>query len=913
VNEINPQASEHPTGPTSAETGRGAARHEMPVELRDDVRLLGRLLGTILEESGGRDLLDDVEHLRELTITAFGAGAASLDAAAAFVDGLSLDRADQVARAFTCYFHLVNLAEEYHQVRTLRRQGHDDGQATVEESIPHAFGQLAAEVGHDEALRRVQALEFRPVLTAHPTEARRRAVSQTISRIATLLDERHTHTPVGIARSENERRLLAEIDVLWRTAPLHTVRPTVLDEVRSSVGVFDRVLFEALPKVFRRLDDWLLGEAAGRATPLVRPFVRFGTWIGGDRDGNPNVTAEVTRQAAALTADRSLAALAAQTQATAHRLTLATGDTPPSDALLALWNRQRRMSTEIAEAAQEQSRNEPHRYVMLFVAARIEATRRRDADLAYPDADRLEADLAVVQDSLVQAGAPRLAYGSVQKLVWQVQTFGFHLAELEVRQHSQVHAQALEEIAAQGVYSDGLSPSTREVLETFRALGAVQERYGQRAARRYIVSFTQAPEHLAAVYELAELVFPDPDDRPVIDAIPLFETFADLEGSVDILEAMLAMPPVQARLEATGRRVEVMLGYSDSSKDVGPVAATLAMHRAQSRITAWAQRHDLRLTLFHGRGGALGRGGGPANRAVLAQPPGSVDGRFKLTEQGEVILARYGDPFIAMQHIEQVTAATLLASAPSVERRNAAADEQFADLAQVLADTSRARFHQLVRSAGFAPWFAQVTPLEEIGLLAIGSRPSKRGLSTRSLDDLRAIPWVFSWSQARVNLAGWYGFGTALRTFAQSRPDGLEVLRTALRDWPLFTTLVENVEMSLAKADERIARRYLELGDRPDLAALVLDELRLTREWLLRVTEQTWLLERRPELGRAVRLRAPYVDALSLLQVRALRALRTAEGQSDHPDGAARTTEPERWQNLLLTVNGVSAGLKNTG
>lgn len=877
----------------------------MPVELRDDVRLLGRLLGTILEESGGRDLLDDVENLRELTIEAFGAE--SLDEAAAFVDGLSLDRAGQVARAFTCYFHLANLAEEYHQVRALRQQGRDDGEVRVEESIPQAFAQLAAEVGRDEALRRVQALEFRPVLTAHPTEARRRAVSQTISRIATLLDERHTYAPVGTARSENERRLLAEIDVLWRTAPLHTTRPTVLDEVRSSVGVFDLVLFEALPKVFRRLDDWLLGEAAGRATPLVRPFVRFGTWIGGDRDGNPNVTAEVTRQAAALTADRALAALAAQTQATAHRLTLATSDTPPSDALLALWNRQRRMSAEVAEAAQEQSRNEPHRYVMLFVAERIEATRRRDADLAYPDADRLEADLAVVQDSLVQAGAPRLAYGNLQRLIWQVQTFGFHLAELEVRQHSQVHTQALTEIAAKGVYSDDLSQGTREVLETFRALGAVQERYGQRAARRYIVSFTQSPEHLAAVYELAELVFPDPEDRPVIDAIPLFETFADLEGAVDILDAMLVMPQVQARLEATGRRVEVMLGYSDSSKDVGPVAATLAMHQAQSRITAWAQRHDLTLTLFHGRGGALGRGGGPANRAVLAQPPGSVDGRFKLTEQGEVILARYGDPFIAMQHVEQVTAATLLASAPSVERRIAAADEQFADLAQVLADTSRARFHELVRSPEFARWFAQVTPLEEIGLLAIGSRPSKRGLSTRTLDDLRAIPWVFSWSQARVNLAGWYGLGTALSTFARSRPDGLEVLRVALREWPLFTTLVENAEMSVAKADERIARRYLELGDRPDLATQVLDELRLTREWVLRVTEQTWLLEHRPALGRAVQLRAPYVDALSLLQVRALRALRTAEDP-----GSSDTLT--RWQHLLLlTVNGVSAGLKNTG
>jgi phosphoenolpyruvate carboxylase len=449
------------------------------------------------------------------------------------------------------------------------------------------------------------------------------------------------------------------------------------------------------------------------------------------------------------------------------------------------------------------------------------------------------------------------------------------------------------------------------VLDTFRALGAVQHRYGERAARRYIVSFTQAPEHLAAVYELAEHAFPDPDDRPVIDAIPLFETFADLEGAVDILEATLELPQVQARLAANGRKIEVMLGYSDSSKDVGPVAATLALHSAQSRIAEWARSHDIQLTLFHGRGGALGRGGGPANRAVLAQPPHSGDGRFKLTEQGEVILARYGDPVIATRHIEQVAAATLLASAPSVEKRNAEATARFADLAAALEVSSRERFHGLVKAEGFPQWFAQVTPLEEIGLLAIGSRPAKRGLSVNSLDDLRAIPWVFSWSQARINLAGWYGLGTALRDYAESRPDGLEQLQAAFREWPLFNTLLDNVEMSIAKTDERIAAAYLALGDRDDLAQQVLDELALTREWVLRVTGNPWPLAGRRVLGRAVQLRSPYVDALSLLQVRALRALRT-DGASEHAtDAVARR---ERWQHLLLlTVNGVSAGLQNTG
>jgi phosphoenolpyruvate carboxylase len=901
VSEILPQATE-----------RVVARYEMPDPLRDDIRLLGDLLGTILREAGGLSLLVDVEHLRELTIRAFGNDdAAALDAAAAHVNAMTLDRADDVARAFTCYFHLANLAEEFHRVRVLRSRDQELGTAQIEETIPRAFQQLASEVGRDEALRRVKELEFRPVLTAHPTEARRRAVSRSIRRIGDMLVRRDELSPSGTALAEIDRGLLAEIDVLWRTQPLRPTKPTVIDEVKSAVSVFDQTLFQTFPEVYRRLDDWLLGDDAGRATPIVQPFVRLGTWIGGDRDGNPNVTAEVTRQAVAVASEHALVALEAEAYTTARKLTVGADDTPPSDALLALWNRQRQLSAETAATAAAESPNEPHRAVLMVIAARVAATRRRDADLAYASADKLEADLRVVQDSLVAAGAPRLAYGSLQKLIWQVQTFGFHLAEIEVRQHSQVHEEALADIAEKGINSPDLSDRTREVLDTFQALAAVQARYGERAARRYIVSFTQRPEHLAAVYQLAELAFPDPEERPVIDAIPLFETFDDLVASVDILEAMLELPQVQARLAATGRKVEVMLGYSDSSKDVGPVAATLALHTAQSRIAEWADRHHIELTLFHGRGGSLGRGGGPANRAVLAQPPHSVAGRFKLTEQGEVILARYGDPTIATRHIEQVAAATLLAGAPSVEEHNASSTERFQDLAAALDVASRERFHTLVRTEGFPQWFAQVTPLEEIGMLAIGSRPAKRGLSVNSLDDLRAIPWVFSWSQARINLAGWYGLGSALRSYAESRPDGLAELQAAFHDWPLFNTLLDNVEMSLAKTDERIARLYLGLGDREDLAQQVLDELRLTREWVLKVTEHGWPLEGRRVLGRAVQLRAPYVDALSLLQVRALRALRTDGASEPSQDAAARR---ERWQHLLLlTVNGVAAGLQNTG
>lgn len=883
------------------EKDRGLARHDVPAPLRDDVRLLGGLLGTVLRETGGQELLDDVERLRELAIAAYDdtTGAALADAEA-LVEGLTIERAEQVARAFTCYFHLANLAEEYHRVRVLREREAEFATRAVthDDSLPEAFEQLVAEVGREEALRRLRRLEFRPVLTAHPTEARRRAVSGAVRRIATLLDERDAQPLGGTSLAENERRLLAEIDTMWRTAPIRENKPSVLDEVKTALGVFDATMFDTFPTVYRRLDDWLLGDEAGREEPLVRPFVSLGTWIGGDRDGNPNVTAEVTRQAAAIASEHALVALEEQTRRVGRKLTLDEVGTPPSDGLRALWQRQRQLSEAVTAAASAASPREPHRAVLLVVAERVAATRARNADLAYADPEQLESDLRVVQESLVAAGAPRAAYGDLQQLVWQVETFGFHLAELEVRQHSQVHAAALAEIAEKGVHGD-LSDRTREVLDTFRALGSVQQRYGLRAARRYIVSFTQAPEHLAAVYELAEHAFAGADDKPVVDAIPLFETFADLEASVDILESMLTLPQVQKRLAENGRRVEVMLGYSDSSKDVGPVSATLALHDAQRRIALWAERHDITLTLFHGRGGALGRGGGPANRAVLAQPPGSVDGRFKLTEQGEVILARYGDPTIASRHIEQVAAATLLASAPSTEQRNAEATDRYRELAAALDASSRRRFHELVRADGFPQWFAQVTPLEEVGLLPIGSRPARRGLSVSSLDDLRAIPWVFSWSQARINLAGWYGLGTALSEFGD-----LDLLREAHREWPLFATLLDNVEMSLAKTDERIAERYLALGDRDDLAQAVLDELRLTRERVLAVTGNAWPLSSRRVLGRAVQLRSPYVDALSLLQVRALRGLRA---------GADGTTKDELQHLLLLTVNGVAAGLQNTG
>jgi phosphoenolpyruvate carboxylase len=426
-------------------------------------------------------------------------------------------------------------------------------------------------------------------------------------------------------------------------------------------------------------------------------------------------------------------------------------------------------------------------------------------------------------------------------------------------------------------------------------MAAIQRRYGVDACRRYVVSFARGAGDVAAVHELAGHLDGEP---PVLDVVPLFETGDDLRRATATLDGVVELAPVRRRLEATGGRVEVMLGYSDSAKEAGPVFATLALFDAQAELTAWAARRGMRLTLFHGRGGALGRGGGPANRAVLAQAPGSVAGRFKVTEQGEVIFARYGNPAIARRHLEQVTSAVLLASSPAVAERARRAAARFRDLAASIGPPARAEYRGLVESEGFADWFARVSPIEELGSLRIGSRPARRG-GGGSLDELRAIPWVFAWAQVRLNLPGWYGLGSGLAAA------GLAELREAYAGWPLFTSLVDNAEMSLAKTDRRIAERYLALGGDDALARRVLAEYDRAMEAILAVTGHARLLESRRVLSRAVELRNPYVDALSHLQLRALRALRA---------GPPPPAERERLERLLLlTVNGVAAGLQNTG
>jgi phosphoenolpyruvate carboxylase len=635
--------------------------------------------------------------------------------------------------------------------------------------------------------------------------------------------------------------------------------------------------------------------------------------VGADRDGNPFVTAQVTRETATIQADHILRALENATIRIGRALTLHEATTPPAAGLRRALAAASAAHPELLAEIAARSPQEPYRTYLLYAAQRINATRVRHADLAYPGPATYLADLRIVQESLAAAGAAKQAFGELQHLIWQVETFGFHLAGLEVRQHSEVHARALTELRAAGPpgTEGSWSAQTEEVLATIRAVAWVQDRYGVDACRRYVVSFTRSADDIAAVYELARYAA-DGGPIPRLDVVPLFESAADLAHAPDVLTGMLALPDVAERVAANGGELEAMLGYSDSAKELGPASATLRLFDTQAKLAEWAAAHGVRLTLFHGRGGALGRGGGPAGRAVLAQAPGSVNGSFKVTEQGEVIFARYGQPAIAKRHLEQVGSAVLLASSVRIAERNAAAAASHRDMADRIDAAARAAFHKLVVQDGFADWFARISPLGEIGGLRIGSRPAKRGLSpgrgpvaAMDLADLRAIPWVFAWSQTRLNLPGWYGLGSGLAAIADV--DGVEALCRAYGEWPLFGVLLDNAEMSLAKTDRLIGARYLALGGRDDLTGLVLAEYDLTRRLVLAVTGHDRLLANRQVLSRAVALRDPYVDALSYLQLRALRALREEEP-------ATQDEDRERLERLLLlSVNGVAAGLQNTG
>ena len=914
--------------------GTAGARDPLAVE----VRLLGALLGQVITEQAGPELFALVERIRRRTIALRRDDDPQERARLGEeLRALDLGAAEAVISAFALYFRLINLAEARGRVRALRRRERAARDGVLEDSVADAVAGLRRLGRTDDELDAlIGRLAVTPVLTAHPTEARRRTTLVALGRCAVLLARLDDTRLTPSEDREVRRRLREEITLLWRTSDLRIVSPTPLDEVRTAMAFFDATLFTVIPRLYRALDAALDPSGGSRSPgpasdtgrtgtrpPRVGAFLRPGSWIGGDRDGNPGVTAEITVKTLRIQADHVLHGY----EAVATRLmqTIAAATTGEQVAR-SLASRLARDAEDLPETDRQLRRrfpDEPYRQRFGFIAERLRRTRSalvgEPAPLTgrYGSAADLDAELDELQGALVADGLERVAWGEVAELRWQVETFGFHLASLEIRQHAAVHAAALAAVGAgaPGTTEVAAGVTLDEVLGTFRAIAAAQARFGVEACHRYVVSFTSSASDVTDVLELARLATAadaDGAEPPVLDLVPLFESSEALGGAGSILGDLLDDPGYRAGLAARGDRQEVMLGYSDSNKESGFLSAAWMLHQAQATLAETARARGVELTLFHGRGGALGRGGGPTNRAILGQAPGSVDGRLKLTEQGEVIAANYANPTIARRHLEQMTGAVLTASTAEHAARLEHALATGAPILDELAATSRIAYRALVHDdPGFAAFFRDITPIRELSDLRLGSRPAARGRRDEapSIDSLRAIPWTFAWSQSRINLPGWYGLGVALEAFRDAHGEaGLDTIARLARDWPFLSSLLDNAEMSLAKADMGVARLYAALatgtGDDRRWEAIE-TEYRRTVSLLARVTGRLRLLDGAPVLQRSVALRNPYVDSLSELQVRLLARLRALP-----PD------DPEREQVLRLvqlTVNGVAAGLQSTG
>ncbi|MEW6225777.1 MAG: phosphoenolpyruvate carboxylase [Chloroflexota bacterium] len=965
-----PAVAAEPPGP-----GIGRARDPLARE----VRLLGALLGQVIAEQAGPELFAVVERIRRRTIALRRGDPDSrfepdIERERLVADVAALDVADAaaVAKAFTLYFQLVNLAEERQRIRVLRTRARRARGRPIDDSIGEAIASLAVDHGPATLEAMVRGLRVHPVLTAHPTEARRRTLLVALRRVRRLLDELDDPLATPDEDADLRRRLREEITILWHTGDLRAVTPTPLDEVRSALAIFDETLFTAVPGFQRALDRALIaalvagaaaspgsggsvvaGDAGRSGTrPVVAPAVlRFGSWIGADRDGHPGVIADVTLHAARLQAEHLLRGY----EAVAGRLMQTVAARVAPERLdRGLGSALARDAEQLPETVRQLRRRfpeEPYRQRLGAIAERLRRTRAAlTGETAprtggYPGPGALDAELAVVQAALAADGLARVAYGELADLRWQVATFGFHLASLEVRQHAEVHRAALRALGSGAGPESEVAPGVAlgEVLATFRAIARLQARFGPEACQRYVISFTAGPSDVTDVLELARLaaapspfgeaasapVLADlPAAQPSLDVVPLLESAEALAGAGALLEALLADPGYRAHLRDRGDVQEVMLGYSDSSKESGFLAANWLLYRAQEALVAVARRQGITLTLFHGRGGAIGRGGGPANRAILAQAPGSVAGRLKFTEQGEVVAAHFADRTIAQRHLEQVTAAALLASTPEHEREVAEAAAGGTSTMTELAAISRTAYRALVEQPGFAEFFRAATPIDLIAGLGLGSRPTSRpgarptgdgaGVAAGGvappgpadgIESLRAIPWVFAWSQARANLPGWYGLGTALEAFTgRGGREAVDHLATLYRRWPFFASILDNAELSLAKADLGIFRRSADLATGPSATAIratIEAEYARSVRLLLLVTGRDRLLAGHATLARAIELRNPYVDALSALQVELLGRLRAP---------AVTAAEAAALRAVIgATINGIAAGLQNTG
>ena len=932
--------NEKPLWATEDQTGRlhellteDPAQKEIP--LRRDVRSLGILLGMALEEQEGKTLLDTVEQMRQFAIahrdaeihepSAPVSDAERIEPLAHAVAGMSVTEAYRTIKAFSIYFELTNLAEANHRKRRLRAARILTGRPPQPGSFLGTLLRMQrGGIGREAALEWMRQIEVVPVFTAHPTEVARRTVLTKRRQIALQLDRMDWLPLTDAEAGEREGIIAANIAALWQTDEVRRRKITVRDEIQMGLDYFRNSLFETLPRLYENMAEAFGRVYGGEISAADLPCaLRFGSWIGGDRDGNPFVTPEATRDALELARRTILTYYMQATDSILDLLSPSVCQCPVSDELkakLEIYQQEiRTLDAEYRRRADE----EMYRRFLTFAAQRLKLARDNPhSPEAYPDAEAFQQDIALVRDSLLANGGQRLASLYLNPLLRQIDTFGFHLTALDIRQHARFHDRAVQELqqganAGTGEFAP-LSAETATVLDTLRAVAQLKKEYPPQAIRTHIISGATGAQDVFRLLWLSQTngiqvaarknphaTIENPKwDDPGLMPVPLFESIEDLQNAPAICRELWTSPAYAPYLDSWERRQEVMLGYSDSNKDGGMLTSTWEIYLAHKALHTTARDCNVRLTLFHGRGGTVGRGGGPTHQAITAQPPGAFEGALKITEQGEVLNWKYADAQVAERNLELMIAASLEALTRAGGYGANILPEWEAALT-ALSETAYTVYRRDIHgNPDILPYFEQATPVLELEHAKIGSRPTRRSQS-KGLDDLRAIPWVFGWMQSRHVLPAWYGVGTALETFLAANEAHLALLQAMAKGFPVFEGLLANVETGLAKADFAIARRYADLMQDKLLADrvyhLLFDEFKKTERALLRITGQSHLLEKNATLARSIRRRNPYVDPLSLLQLELLRRKRAGE-----------ETEELNYA-LAATINGIAAGLRNTG
>jgi phosphoenolpyruvate carboxylase len=907
---------------------------ELP--LRRDVRSLGILLGRVLVEQEGAAFLDVVEQLRHLLIQhreQLALGAPSelnqglMARAREIISNLATEDAYRVTKAFAIYFELTNLAETNHRKRRRRAARMLSGSTlSAKTPVDGSFrGTLvrmkSSGVSAEAMLRSLGKVKVTPVFTAHPTEITRHTIRVKRRRIAASLEHLDQLLLADSEAREYEALILAEITALWQTDEVRLNQPTVRDEIHMGLDYFPMVLFETLPRLFGELEE-SLRDVYGTEVEIA-DLLSFGSWIGGDRDGNPYVTAGSTRDALGMARRVIVDHYIAETTRLIGQLSMSTRRIGVSEAVAERVREYEERLGEQHSRWKQITAAELYRHFLEFLVARLRFSRDSSEHAhAYKGSQQFEQDIRIISDSLNANHGRRLAE-LVEPLLRKVRTFGFHLHTLDIRQHARVQSEALAELAAAASPSPGiarfppeLSAPSVELLETFRTIAELKKTHSPKAIRNFVISNTQSEQDIFAVIRLAALggvSVAATEGDPGLMPVPLFESIEALRSSAGIMRRVWNAAEFQPLLGSWKRTYEVMLGYSDSNKDGGMLTSTWELHKAQHSLHEAARESGIDLHLFHGRGGTVGRGGGPTHAAILAQPAGDFSGQIRITEQGEVLSWKYSDPVLAEWNLEIMIAACLEAvtmpaeASPEAKRRWDEAMESMSE------DAFLFYREHLAENPEVLEYFEQATPVNELEYARIGSRPARRtpnrSFDDRRLDDLRAIPWVFGWMQSRHAVPAWFGVGYSIDRFAARSAAHAELLREMMRGFPLFSSLIRSVEIAMAKADFAIARLYADLvtdaSVRERVFGMLLQEFERTRRLILAVTGQQELLEKNPVLSRSVRLRNPYVDPLSLIQVDLLRRNR---GVASDP-----TRDPALDYAIGATMNGIAAGLHNTG